>query len=136
MQPSDLIRNYLLLATTSAEQEKLYNDYWIKLEQQLGNDNISRFAKYYLITKLYEDVQNENIYKSFKEYFDLNKFPHVEILNDMLKYSEFYSWIINENCPDTKLNITIEILNLLKTDDLYPLYLILFEKLYTATYLN
>lgn len=132
LQPSDLIRNYLLLATTSAEQEKLYNDYWIKLEQQLGNDNISRFAKYYLITKLYEDVQNDNIYKSFKEYFDLNKFPHVEILNDMLKYSEFYSWIINENCPDTKLNITIEILNLLKTDDLYPLYLILFEKLYTC----
>ena len=48
----------------------------------------------------------------------------------MLKYSEFYSWIITENCPDEKLNITIEILNLIKTDDLYPLYFILFEKLY------
>ena len=34
-------------------------------------------------------------------------------------------------CPDEKLNITIEILNLLKTDDLYPLYYILFEKLYS-----
>lgn len=131
LQPSDLIRNYLLLAPTSAEQEKLYNNYWTKLEQQLGNDNISKFAKYYLITKLYEDVQNDNIYKSFKEYFDSNNSPHLEILNDMLKYSEFYSWIINENCPDEKLNITIEILNLLKTDDLYPLYFILFEKLYS-----
>lgn len=129
-QPSDLIRNYLLLATTSAEQEDLYNNYWTKLEQQLGNDNISKFAKFYLITKLYEDVQNDNIYKSFKEYFDKNNSPHIEILNDMLKYSEFYSWIITENCPDEKLNITIEILNLIKTDDLYPLYFILFEKLY------
>lgn len=130
LQPSDLIRNYLLLAPTSNQQEELYNNYWTKLEQQLGNDNISKFAKYYLITKLYEDVQNDNIYKSFKEYFDTNNSPHVEILNDMLKYSEFYSWIINETCPNEKLNITIEILNLLKTDDLYPLYLILFEKLY------
>ena len=130
LQPSDLIRNYLLLATTSAEQEDLYNNYWTKLEQQLGNDNISKFAKFYLITKLYEDVQNDNIYKSFKEYFDKNHSPHIEILNDMLKYSEFYSWIITENCPDEKLNITIEILNLIKTDDLYPLYFILFEKLY------
>lgn len=131
LQPSDLIRNYLLLASTSVEQEKLYNNYWTKLEQQLGNDNISKFAKYYLITKLYEDVQNDNIYKSFKGYFDANNSPHVDILNDMLKYSEFYSWFINESCPDEKLNITIEILNLLKTDDLYPLYYILFEKLYS-----
>lgn len=131
LQPSDLIRNYLLLASTSVEQEKLYNNYWTKLEQQLGNDNISKFAKYYLITKLYEDVQNDNIYKSFKVYFDANNSPHVDILNDMLKYSEFYSWFINESCPDEKLNITIEILNLLKTDDLYPLYYILFEKLYS-----
>ena len=130
LQPSDLIRNYLLLAPTSSQQEELYNNYWTKLEQQLGNDNISRFAKYYLITKLYEDVQNDNIYKSFKEYFDNNNSPHVEILNDMLKYSEFFSWMVNENCPNEKLNITIEILNLLKTDDLYPLYFILFEKLY------
>lgn len=132
LQPSDLIRNYLLLAPTSTQQEELYNNYWTKLEKQLGNDNISKFAKYYLITKLYEDVQNDNIYKSFKEYFDTNNSPHVEILNDMLKYSEFYSWIINENCPNEKLNITIEILNLLKTDDLYPLYFILFEKLYST----
>lgn len=131
LQPSDLIRNYLLLASTSVEQEKLYNNYWTKLEQQLGNDNISKFAKYYLITKLYEDVQNDNIYKSFKGYFDANNSPHVDILNDMLKYSEFYSWFINESCPDERLNITIEILNLLKTDDLYPLYYILFEKLYS-----
>lgn len=130
LQPSDLIRNYLLLSQNSVEQEKLYTDYWTKLEQQLGNDNISKFAKYYLITKLYEDVQNDKIYKSFKEYFDKNKSPHVDILNDMLKYSEYFSWMINENCPDEKLNITIEILNLLKTDDLYPLYFVLFEKLY------
>ena len=132
LQPSDLIRNYLLLAPTSTEQEKLYNNYWIKLEQQLGNDNISRFAKYYLITKIYEDVVNDNIYKSFKDYFDANNSPHTEVLNDMLKYSEYYSWIINNNCPHEKINIIIEILNLLKTDDLYPLYLILFEKLYSS----
>ena len=57
--------------------------------------------------------------------------PHVDILNDMLKYSEYYSWIIKESCPDEKLNTTIEILNLLKTDDLFPLYIVLFERLYS-----
>lgn len=131
LQPSDLIRNYLLLASTSMEQERLYTNYWTKLEQQLGNDNISKFAKYYLITKIYEDVQKDNIYKSFKEYFDSNNSPHIDILNNMLKYSEYYSWIVNGTCPNEKINVIIEILNLLKTDDLYPLYLVLFEKLYS-----
>ena len=71
LQPSDLIRNYLLLSSTSALQEELYNNYRTKLEQQLGNENISKFSKYYLISKLYEDIQNESIYKSFKNYLIL-----------------------------------------------------------------
>ena len=49
----------------------------------------------------------------------------------MLKYSKFYSRFINESYHDKKLKITIKILNVLKTDDLYHLYYILFEKLYS-----
>lgn len=51
LTPADLIRNYLLLANTSAEQERLYQDYWVKIEQVVKNDNISRFARDYLIIK-------------------------------------------------------------------------------------
>ena len=130
LEPADLIRNYLLLSNSAEEQEQLYNNYWVKLESILDNANVSRFSRDYLITKILDDVPNENVYKMFKEYFDGVNMSHVSILEDMLKYSEYFSWLKNANSSDEKINNHIEFLNLLKTDDLYPLYLILFERLY------
>ena len=131
---ADLIRNYLLLASSSEKQEELYNNYWTKIEQTLKSENtsenISRFSRDYLIMNIFEDVPEDKIYKMFKENFEEEKIQHINILEEMCKYSRFFSWLKFENCPNEKINKYIEILNLLKTDDLYPLYLFLFEKLY------
>jgi len=131
---ADLIRNYLLLANSSEKQEELYNNYWIKIEQTLKgentSENISRFSRDYLIMNIFEDVPEEKIYKMFKEHFEEEKISHINILEEMCKYSHFFAWLKFENCPNEKINKLIEILNLLKTDDLYPLYLFLFDKLY------
>lgn len=132
LTPADLIRNYLLLAHSSNEQERLYQNYWLKIERTVGNDFISRFARDYLIMNIFEDVPNDSIYRKFKGYFEENKMPHISILMSMCEYADYFAWIKSNKCPNEKINRSITYLNYLKTDDLYPLYLFLFKSLYST----
>lgn len=130
LTPADLIRNYLLLADNSIEQDLLYEKYWVKIEQQVKNDNISKFARDYLIMNIFEDVSEEKTYKMFKDHFVETNALHIDILADMTIYSKYFGWIKFENCPNIKINNIIKYLNYIKTDDVYPLYLYLFNNLY------
>ena len=130
LEPADLIRNFLLLANTTEEQEILYSEFWLKIEQTIKNDNISRFAKDFLILNLFDDIPKEQIYKTFRNHFDSTGVSHLDILKEMCRLSKYYEWLINENCPNKKINLIVKYLNCLKTNDLYPLYLYLFDKLY------
>ena len=131
LTPADLIRNCLLLSNSIEEQEKLYVNYWVKIEKTVLNDNISRFARDFLVMKTFEDVEQENIYKKFKnEYVKRVGKTNKEILNEMAHFSKYFSFFKLENCDNKKIHHIITLLNLLKTDDLMPLYLYLFDKLY------
>ncbi|MBQ8658037.1 MAG: DUF262 domain-containing protein [Clostridia bacterium] len=131
LSPADLIRNCLLLSNSIEEQELLYKNYWIKIERTVSNENISRFARDFLVMKIFEDVEQEKIYKKFKDdYVNQPEITHVEILDEMSRYSKYFAYFKFENCENEKINKIIVMLNLLKTDDLMPLYLCLFDKLY------
>lgn len=130
LSAADLIRNYLLISKTSAEQEKLYKNYWTKIESNIGNEKISKFAHDFLVMKTFDDVEKDEIYKKFKNHFNELETSHEDILKEMTKYSPFFAWLIFENCPDSELNRHIKELNALQTDDVYPLYIYILEKLY------
>ena len=135
LEPSDLIRNFLLLANSIDEQQELYDRHWVKLEEKVGSNNVTRFSKDYLILKTFDDVPADKVYSIFKNHFIDSNMEHIDILDDMVKYADYYSWLLNSNCKDgdkieDEINGDIEFLNLLKTDDLYPLYILLFEKLF------
>ena len=130
LAPSDLIRNFLLLSTTSKEQEALYEKYWIPIEKKVRGENISKFSKNFLTLNIFEEVSESKIYKKFKEYFSDLEMTHEEILYQMQHYSKYYEWIKFENCPNKKVNKLLNGLNFIKSDDFYPLYLYIFEELY------
>ena len=132
LTPADLIRNFLLLSDTSDEQERLYQNYWLKIEQTVKNDYISRFARDYLILNIFDDVPNEKVYKMFKSHFTEANATHVDILGDMYSYSKYFSWLVYESCPHKKINQIIKTINQLKSDDVYPFYLLCFDKLYNS----
>jgi len=128
---ADLIRNYLLISNNSNTQNDLYNNYWVKIEELYqNNDDISDFAKHYLITKRCIWVEEKKMYSTFRLYFDNSDMTKEMILSEILRYSQYYNWFIDENCPDKKINITLKELNVLKSDDMYSLLLVLFDKLY------
>lgn len=127
---ADLIRNYLLLAKNSVEQEELYKNYWVEIEKLVTNSYISKFARDYLIMNIFEDVAEADVYKMFKSHFNETNATHLEILKEMCSLSKYFSWIKFEQSPDDKINHILGYLSILKTDDLYPLFIYLFDKLY------
>ncbi len=136
LTPADLIRNCLLLSKSIEEQETLYKNYWIKIERTVSNnniasDNISRFARDFLVMKIFEDVEQENIYKKFKnDYLCQPNITNIEILDEMSRYAKYFAYFKFESCENDRINKQIIMLNQLKTDDFMPLYLYLFNKLY------
>ena len=130
LSASDLIRNLLLLTQSAREQERLYNTYWVAIEDALKNENISRFSRDYLIMKRFADVQEKRIYKTFKEHFHGGSATNEDILSEMKRLSVPYAWIKFENCPDDEINRSIKMLNILKTEDLYPLYLFILDVMF------
>lgn len=128
---ADLIRNYLLISKNIETQDKLYKDYWIKIEElYTDKEKISDFVKHYLITKRGTWIQEDKLYRTFKLYFDNTDVLKEEILSEILRLSKYYNWLINENCPNEEINIAIKELNVLKSDDMHSLLLILFDRLY------
>ena len=130
LSAADLIRNCLLLSKSSAEQQRLYDNYWINIERTIENDSISFLAKNYLIIQTFSDIANSEIYKVFKEYSSNSSKSHEEILGELVTYSKFFNWLKKNNSPKKELNKYIQELNYLKTEDVYPLYLYLLNKLY------
>lgn len=131
LSTADLIRNYLLIADNSEYQRYLYKNYWVQIEKLYTNkENISDFAKHYLITKRADWVEESKMYSTFKSYFDNMNIEKENILKEILHLSKFYNWFRDENIPDKNINVILKELNILKSDDMYSILLILFDKLY------
>ena len=133
----DLIRNFLLLTKNLQEQEELYKNYWLKIEKRLLSENISIFAKDYLIMKIFEDVNDSEVYKKFKQVFGEDSDTKENILKDMTKYSEYYSWILEPNkllsTQNRKKDIIkklIEEVKYIGAIDFRSLLMLLLEKMY------
>lgn len=131
LSSADLIRNFLLIAETSEKQLELYKNYWVKIEELYDNkDNISDFAKHYLITKRGDWVESGKMYATFKSYFSNIGTPKEEILAEMLRLSKYYNWFRNASSDNMDINVMIKELNVLKSDDMYSLLLVIFDRLY------
>lgn len=128
---ADLIRNYLLIAQTAEEQLRLYKNYWVKIEELYQDTElISDFAKHYLITKRSDWVEEDKMYATFKSYFSNVDITKEEVLGEMLRLSKFYNWFKYANSDNSNINMMLKELNILKSDDMYCLLLIIFDKLY------
>lgn len=133
----DLIRNFLLLTKNLQEQEELYKNYWLKIEKRLLSENISIFAKDYLVMKIFEDVNDSEVYKKFKQVFGEDGETKEKILKEMTKYSEYYSWILEPNKLLSTQNKKKEIIKKLIEEikyigaiDFRSLLMLLLEKMY------
>jgi len=118
LKPVDLLRNHLLMNLDYENQTRIYDDYWSKIEENIGTDNMDRFFIDYLIYTRQSDsiteagikgrqhINENTLYRAFKmHYSDLKRknvgqstLEMVEaLLKDAYQCSIIYKDLIFEN---------------------------------------
>lgn len=152
LSAADLIRNFLLFSSSIEAQQHLHS-YWKTIEDIVGENNISKFAKSFLIRRTFNDVTKEKVYSEFKEAFKYEN--HEKILQSLIHYAVFFAMIekqefyeikdgnykkpIKYNFSDvgskkynglSKLKTTFALLNKIGTDEINPFFFQLCDELY------
>jgi len=118
---SDLVRNFVLLNMESSSQSKIYEQIWHPKIEAVLNDFTSAFFRDYLQYKTSSSIKvvsNNNtkeVYQLFKNFVN-EKFPtHKNFINDIVKYTSWYKWIITTEVKDS---ISFHDLNNIKIKEL------------------
>ena len=123
---ADLIRNYVLM--TDKQQEYLFENYWQKIEQNVGIDSMTNYITFYLTFRSKEVVSNKNAYEVYKRYYDFAKYDNETALKDLFRYSNYYKAFCN---GDTKyssiVNKRLEGLRILDQSTAYPFLFSIFD---------
>ncbi len=96
----DLIRNYLMMGENSDNQNRLYETYWVPLEDWLGEKELDGFIKTYL--RIYfEDrfrEQEREVYFTLKAHHRDN-FPNdiQALMSDMREYGRIYQIFLDRD---------------------------------------
>ncbi|MDU9766144.1 DUF262 domain-containing protein [Helicobacter pylori] len=120
----DLIRNYLMMGENSDNQNRLYNTYWVPLEDWLGerdlNDFIKTYLRIYLEKKLSEGERE--VYYALKAHHREN-FPNdiQGLMSDMREYGRIYQifldrdhYFLERGDPQQLANLRLRIKDLVK----------------------
>ncbi|OQB53189.1 MAG: hypothetical protein BWX97_00820 [Firmicutes bacterium ADurb.Bin146] len=128
LEESDKIRNYVLMKIDSKRQEKVYKNYWEKLEKKINKEELTGFIRHYLAVKTRELPAEAKLYFVFKSYREKNGALEIEdLLQDMLKYAEYYRIIKGAKIGDAGYVGAIARLNKLDVNTVTPLLFDLFE---------
>lgn len=128
LEEADKIRNYVLMKLPSSQQERVYKNYWEKLESKVSKDDINKFIRYYLAFKTRELANENKLYFAFKNYREKNSSKQIEdVLSDILVFAEFYNQIKRAKISDKKSYLSnIARINKLEVNTVTPLLFDLF----------
>ena len=85
---ADLIRNFVLM--TDKDQEILFEQYWLKIEQNITPKEMPDFITDYLQFSCKEKVTTQNAYAVFKNAFKTRNYTNERMLQELLHYSKYY----------------------------------------------
>lgn len=89
LEEADKVRNYLLMTLSSEEQEECYRKYWSKIEANTDMEP-TMFIRDYMTVKCKTISSITELYFDFKKFDEENGMNRKELLEDMLKYSNYY----------------------------------------------
>lgn len=124
---SDLVRNYLLMSQSYKKQVEFHQKYWLTIEKNLNNSEITKFIRDFLTMKTGNITKEKDVYEYFKRYMNNEQEITEEmILKELSDYAKFYNWIINANSENESLNSKLYELHIFENTTAYPFLLKLF----------
>ncbi|MHB1645884.1 MAG: DUF262 domain-containing protein [bacterium] len=117
---ADLIRNYFFMCINVDEQENIYKDYWLPMEERLSN-KLTEYIRHFLMMD--GSILNLNdVYYALKE--KVSQENATAYIKNLEKYSVYYQRLINPKCePEEKLKKYFDRLNNIEVTTAYPLLL-------------
>lgn len=85
---ADKIRNFVLM--TEVDQERLYEEYWLKIENLVGHDSLTTFFLDFLNIKVEGFPKEDEAYEVFKKVFEVGYYTNESILQEILHYAGLY----------------------------------------------
>lgn len=129
LEPSDKIRNFVLMGLNNKQQEKFYRMYWEPLEETVHRNEMNKFIRYYLAVKTRKLFNESKLYLEFKYYQQTSGILVENILKDMLEFAGYYH-IICDPCDNRKsYTQTLQRINRLDVKTCIPLMMDLFKAL-------
>lgn len=120
----DLIRNYLMMGENSDNQNRLYNTYWVPLEDWLGEKDLNDFIKTYLRIYLENRLKEEEreVYYALKAHHRDNFSDNIQgLMSDMREYGRIYQifldrdhYFLHRGDPQQLANLRLRIKDLVK----------------------
>jgi len=128
----DLIRNFLLMNCDSQEkQTRLYQEYWIKIEQYCTPAVIPDFIRDYLTMINASLVNKSVVYDTFKRHAKNNFLGQEEaLLSELRRYAEYYSWFRFCQSADNEINALLRQFHDIKSFVAFCPLLWFFDKCY------
>ncbi len=96
----DLIRNYLMMGENSDNQNRLYETYWVPLENWLGEKDLNDFIKTYLRIYFEDKVKEgeREVYYTLKAHHRKNFLNDIEaLMKDMREYGRIYQIFLDRD---------------------------------------
>ena len=125
LSEADKIRNYLLMSVPVKTQEKLYSQYWCRIEANTSEET-SAFIRDYLTARTQQIVKAWDLYFVFKDYAENQNNSREAVLADMEETSELYHAIRTANLGLPKTDRYLQRLGSLDVSVLTPFELAFF----------
>lgn len=130
---ADLIRNYVLM--TDKNQDKLFENYWLKIEKNVGINKMSAFIVDYLTIKTKDQVGSKNAYEIYRKYAEKSKMNNENLLKDLLHYSELYkTFLYGDNKYGKVINKKLLGLRTIEQTTVFPFLFQVFDDFLNGTF--
>lgn len=126
LSEADKVRNLVLMGLDVQEQEKVYSDYWNRIETNVDYAT-GAFLRWYLVTQSSRIPRQDRVYEAFKNYMADTRLRSAQLMEEVRRYSTYYRQIHQASTGHQKIDLRLRRLNLLKTDVVLPLLMPLLE---------
>lgn len=135
LNPTDKIRNFVMMGLTQSERETLLVDFWDKLDTEFSSipnyeNEIDEYIWRYLVFKRRRKVKWEELYEEFRQYVSDRKQKGetiFDICKDIMEYAKYYVQFLDpEKCTTTEKEYFEDLL-ILGQRTQYPFLLLLKE---------
>ena len=122
----DKIRNYVLM--TDNDQDRLYEEYWLKTEQLLPKDRLADFFMDYLNFKLDGFTKESSAYDDFKQIYLQGKFTNESMLQEIYHYAQqYHTFLCGDDALGDEINHSLSGLRQLNQTTVYLFLFQLFD---------